>query len=154
MTIDIDEVKEFIKNSSDKTKFYIGCDSQRIRRKRKGKKIARYMTCIVAHIEGKHGGRVWSEVSYHEITDGNLSKPFNRLFKEAEKVTALYELLYEELMEKDVELHLDVNPEKEAGSNIVYNAARGYVQGMTGIEPKTKPEAWAASCVSDHFVKA
>jgi predicted RNase H-related nuclease YkuK (DUF458 family) len=41
-----------------------------------------------------------------------------------------------------------------AGSNIVHNAAVGYVQGMTGILPKVKPEAWAASCVSDHFVKA
>ena len=65
-----------------------------------------------------------------------------------------YEELYDVLQDKDVELHIDVSPNKENGSNIVHNAAVGYIKGMTGIDCKVKPEAFAASCVADHFVKA
>ena len=152
--IDYEAIREYIENSSEATKFYIGCDSQRIRKRKKGKKMARYVTTFVAHIDGKNGARVFGGVSYHPIMDPNLAKPFTRLFKEAEMVVECYEELYEVLMERDCELHIDVNPEKGTGSNIVHGAAVGYVLGMTGIEPKVKPEAFAASCCADHFCKA
>ena len=153
MEFNYEEVEEFIANASKETKFFIGCDSQRIRKKRKGAKVARYIITIVAHIDGKHGARVFGEVSYHPIIDNDLGKPFNRLFKEAEMVVSTYERLFEVLMDKDVELHIDVSPKEEHGSNIVYSAAKGYILGMTGIEPKVKPEAWAASSVADHYCK-
>jgi len=151
--LNYDEVREYIKSCSPETKFYIGTDSQRIRKRKKGKKIARYVVTFVAHIDGKRGARVFGGVSYHPILDGDLSKPFTRLFKEAEMVVETYEELYDVLMDRDVELHIDVNPEKGTGSNIVHNAAVGYILGMTGIEPKVKPEAFAASCAADHFCK-
>ena len=153
MELNIEEIEDFIRNASEKTKYYIGADSQRVRKKKKGEKVARYVTSIIAHIDSKHGARVWGEVSYHPIIDNNLGKPFNRLMKEAEMVISAYERLYEVLMDKEVELHIDVNANKEHGSNCAYNAAKGYVLGMTGIEPKFKPDAWAASCTADHFVK-
>jgi len=153
MELDFEEIKDFIENCSEKTKFYIGCDSQRVRKKKKGQKVARYMISVIAHYDGKHGGRVFGGVSYHPIIDSNLGKPFNRLFKEAEMVVSTYEELYDVLHDKEVELHIDVNPEKGTGSNCVYGAATGYIKGMTGIDPIVKPEAWAASCVADHFVK-
>jgi len=153
LKLDYDEIREYIKNCSEKTKFYIGADSQRVRKRKNGKKVARFMISVIAHIDGKHGGRVFGGVSYHEITDGNLGRPFNRLFREAEQVVSTYEELYDVLIDKDVELHIDISPNKENGSNVAHNAAKGYIMGMTGIEPKVKPEAWAASCVSDHFVK-
>jgi predicted RNase H-related nuclease YkuK (DUF458 family) len=154
MELNFDEIREYIKNCSESTKFYIGVDSQRVRKKKKGQKVARYMISVIAHIDGKHGGRVFGGVSYHPIVDSNLGRPFNRLFKEAEMVVSTYEELFDVLHDKKVELHIDVSPNKEAGSNIVHNAAKGFIIGMTGIEPKVKPEAWAASCVADHFVKA
>jgi len=123
MVLNFDEIREYIKSCSEKTKFYIGCDSQRIRKRKKGKKVARYMISVIAHIDGKHGGRVFGGVSYHEIIDGNLGKPFNRLFKEAEQVVSTYEELYDVLMDKDVELHIDISPNKENGSHIAHNAA-------------------------------
>jgi hypothetical protein len=153
MELNFEEIKEYIRNCSEKTKFYIGCDSQRVRKKKKGQKVARYMISVIAHIDGKHGGRVFGGVSYHPIMDANLGKPFNRLFKEAEMVVSTYEELYDVLHDKDVELHIDVSPNKENGSNIVHNAAVGYIKGMTGLDCKVKPEAFAASCVADHFVK-
>ena len=151
--LNYDEIREYIENTSDETKIYIGCDSQRIRKRRKGKKIARYVTTVVCHIDGKRGARVFGGVSYHEIKDGDLSKPFTRLFKEAEMVVEVYEDLYDVLMDREVELHIDVNPDKMHGSNIVHGAAVGYILSITGIEPKVKPEAFAASCCADHFCK-
>lgn len=153
MTFNYEEIEAFIKGCSEKTKFYIGADSQRVRKKKKGEKVARYVTSIIAHIDSKHGARVFGEVSYHPIIDNNLGKPFNRLFKEAEMVVNAYERLFEVLMDREVELHIDINVNKEHGSNIVHNAAKGYIMGMTGIEPKCKPDAWAASSCADHFCK-
>ena len=151
--LDYEEIKEYIQNASESSKIYIGCDSQRIRKRRQGKKFARYVTTVVCHIDSKHGARVFGGVSYHQIMDGDLSKPFTRLFKEAEMVVETYEELYEVLIDRDVELHIDINPDKQFNSNIVHGAAKGYILGMTGIEPKVKPEAWAASCAADHYVK-
>ena len=154
MELDFDEIREFVESCSEKTRFYIGCDSQRVRKRKKGQKVARYMISVIAHYDGKHGGRVFGGVSYHPIIDSNLGKPFNRLFKEAEMVVSTYEELFDVFQDRNVELHIDVNPNKEAGSNIVHNAAVGYIKGMTGLDCKVKPDAWAASCVADHFVKA
>jgi predicted RNase H-related nuclease YkuK (DUF458 family) len=38
------------------------------------------------------------------------------------------------------------------GSNCAASEAAGYVLGMTGIEPKLKPESWAASFGADGVV--
>jgi len=154
MELNFDEIKEYIGNCSEKTKFYIGCDSQRVRKKKKGQKIARYMISVIAHIDGKHGGRVFGGVSYHPIIDSNLGKPFNRLMKETELLIDAYENLKDMLFDKDVELHLDINPNKTQGSFCAYNSAVGWVKGITGIDPICKPNSFAASCVADHFVKA
>ena len=153
MELNIAEVKRYIESCSKETKFYIGCDSQRIRRKKKGKKVARYVVTVVAHVDGKHGARVFGGTFILEIKESDLSKPFTRLFKEAEMVVEVYEELYDVLIDREVELHIDVNPKKEHGSNIVHGAAVGYILGLTGIEPKVKPEAFAASCCADHFCK-
>jgi len=153
MEIDYNEIREYIANSSDATKFYIGCDSQRVRKRKKGVKVARYVVTFVAHIDGKRGARVFGGTSYHQIQDDNLAKPFTRLFKEAEMVVEAYEELYDVLMDREVELHIDINPNKNEGSFLVHGAAKGYILGMTGIEPKVKPEAFAATYAADHLVK-
>lgn len=38
------------------------------------------------------------------------------------------------------------------GSNCAATEAAGYVLGMTGIQPKLKPESWAASFGADAVV--
>ena len=54
-------------------------------------------------------------------------------------------------MEYPIEIHLDINTEKEHGSSCAASEAAGYVLGMTGIEPKLKPEAFASSFGADHY---
>lgn len=152
MELNIEEVKEFINSCSDETVIYIGADSQRTR-KRKVKGMVRFSVAVICHIEGKHGGRVFGGVTYEKVIDANQGRPFNRMWREAELVVETYELLKEVIGDRVHELHIDINPDKTAGSNIAHSAATGYIKGMTGLDAVTKPEAFAASCVADKIVK-
>ncbi len=49
----------------------------------------------------------------------------------------------------DVEIHLDINTDPMEGSSCVAQQAAGYVLGVTGLEPKLKPEGFAASHGAD-----
>jgi predicted RNase H-related nuclease YkuK (DUF458 family) len=72
-----------------------------------------------------------------------------RMMNEVQKVCALYNQLAPFIDEFDVEIHLDINTDPMHGSNCAANEAAGYVLGMTGIEPKLKPDSWAASFGAD-----
>ena len=60
---------------------------------------------------------------------------------------------HEELEDFECEIHLDINPNKKHNSSIVIKEATGYVMGMTGMEAKAKPEAFAASYCADWMVR-
>jgi len=47
---------------------------------------------------------------------------------------------------------LDISTNPKYGSNCAAAEAAGYVLGVTGIEPKLKPESWAASFGADGIV--
>ena len=64
-----------------------------------------------------------------------------------------YQQLEEELLERDVEIHLDINESPEYGSNCALSQAKGYVTGVTGLPVFAKPEAFAASYAADHGVR-
>jgi hypothetical protein len=149
ITFEIEEIKKIIKESTKQTKIYLGCDSQIMRRKQK----IRYATVIILHIDGNHGCKIFGKVSFEKLTPENKSKPFNRMMKEVQKITDMYFLFEEELLDKDFEIHIDVNPDETYGSNIAYGAAKGYVQSLIGIEPTFKPFAFAASCAADKFCR-
>ena len=68
---------------------------------------------------------------------------------EARKVSELYIQMFEYVKGYDVQIHIDVNPDPKFGSSCVATAAAGYILGMTGVEPKLKPDAFAASFAAD-----
>jgi len=70
---------------------------------------------------------------------------------EVMKSCELYIQLAPFIDEFDVEIHCDVNTDPKHGSNCVATQAAGYVLGVTGVEAKTKPEAFAASFAGDHY---
>ena len=65
-----------------------------------------------------------------------------------------YERLKDVLERHYCEIHLDLNPDERWASNKVINQAKGYVKGVTGIDPKVKDEAFAASYAADRLVWA
>jgi len=147
--LNLDEVKAFINAQSPETKVYIGCDSERF--KINGEWYADYVTAVVVHIDGKHGCKIFGGVTREKDYDKKQSKPRYRLMNEVYKVSELYLQLAEVLGDREVEVHLDVNPNEMAGSNCVINEAIGYIRGTCNVIPMVKPRAFAASCAADRF---
>ncbi len=75
------------------------------------------------------------------------------MMREVAMITDLYAQLEDILIERDFEVHIDVNPDESYGSNVAYCAAKGMIWGVVGVEPVCKPDAWAASCVADKYTK-
>ncbi len=145
--IDEAELRAFMEGMGPDTKIYFGCDSERFRDG--GKWYADYMVVIVVHINGRHGCKIFSEVSREPDYDEKAGRPFNRMMMEAEKVTELHQRFKDVFEDFEVYIHLDCNPKKTAGSSVAAEAAAGYVRAMTMVEPLLKPLAFAASYAAD-----
>jgi predicted RNase H-related nuclease YkuK (DUF458 family) len=145
----IEELVELLLTLDNNTKVYLGCDSVRYRKH--GKKYARYATVLIVHMNGKHGCKIFSNVSHEPDYDMKANKPKMRMMNEVMKVCELYQQVAPLIDEFDIEIHLDISTDPKQGSNVAANEAAGYVLGMTGIEPKLKPESFASSFGADWF---
>ena len=150
-TLELEEIKDFISNTSEDTKIYIGTDSQR---KRKGK--TRYASVVIIHYDGNKGSKVFGTIDVEKDVREKLSRPFNIMMTETYKTCDLYKELEEIIGLRHCEVHLDVSPDKKFGSNVALSSAVGYVQGVIGVTPITKPasDSFAASCCADKFVRS
>jgi len=83
--------------------------------------------------------------------DQKKSKPRFRLMTEVYKVSAMYLKLADVLEGRDVEVHLDINPDEIYGSSCVINEAIGYIKGTCNVIPLVKPDAFCASYAADRF---
>lgn len=148
---DVEYIKKFIVEHPI-AKVYLGADSQRI----KNKKV-RFATVVVIHYQDENetgkGGRVFHDVTYEKIVDSKLGRPFNRMMREVAMVTDIYSQLEDVLIDREFEVHLDVNPDEAYGSNVAFGAAKGMIWGMIGVEPVCKPDSWCSSCVADKYTK-
>ena len=70
---------------------------------------------------------------------------------EAYKLSEMYLKLADVLVDRAVEVHLDINPSELHGSNCVMNEAIGYIRGTCNVIPMIKPRAFAASYAADRF---
>ena len=147
--LNLNEVKTFIEAQTPETKIYLGCNSERFRIDNVW--YADYILAIVVHIDGKHGCKLFGEVVRERDYDQKQNRPSYRLMNEVYKVSELYLKLSEVLVDRDVEVHLDINPDEEHGSNCVINQAIGYIKGTCNVVPLVKPQAFAASYAADRF---
>ena len=147
--LNLEEVKTYIESQSPTTKIYLGCDSEKYRVDDVW--YADYILAIVVHIDGRHGCKIFGEVQTEKDFDKKVNKPRYRLMNEVYKVSELYLKLSEVLEGRDVEVHLDINPNEMYGSSCVINEAIGYIKGTCNVIPLVKPNAWAASYCADRF---
>jgi predicted RNase H-related nuclease YkuK (DUF458 family) len=147
--LDLEEVKDFISNTSEATKIYSGADSERHRRG--GVWFSDTAVVVVIHYDGKHGAKVFGEVTTERDWDQNKARPRMRLMQEVYKAADMYLALSEAIGDRECEVHIDINPNEKHGSSCVIQEAVGYIRGMTGVTPRVKPEAWAASIAADKF---
>ena len=147
--INIEEVRDFVNAQGPKTKIQIGGDSCRFRRH--GRWYAEYTMAIVVHIDGKHGCKIFGETTVEIDYDQKKNRPRMRLMNEVYKISELYLKLHEVLEDREVEVHLDINPDEHHGSSCVVNEAIGYIRGVCNVVPMVKPNAWAASTAADRL---
>ena len=147
--IDLQQVKNFILSQSPETRIYLGCDSERI--KINGQWHADYVLAIVVHVNGNNGCKLFGEVQRERDYDQRADRPSQRLMTEVYKVSELYLALAEVLEGRQVEVHLDINPDEDHGSSCVIAQAIGYIRGVCNVVPFVKPDAFAASYAADRF---
>ena len=147
--LNLDEVKKFISEQTPETKIYIGCDSERFRIGEHW--YADYILAIVVHINGNNGCKLFGEVQRERDYDQKVNRPRYRLMNEAYKLSELYLKLAEVLEDREVEVHLDINPDEHYGSSCVVQEAIGYIRGTCNVVPMVKPKAFAASYAADRL---
>lgn len=148
-SININEVKQFIEAQGPNTRIYIGGDSERYAVGTDW--YADYTLAIVVHIDGNSGCKIFGEVQTERDWDQKRDRPRMRLMNEVMKIAELYMHLHEVLEDRDVEIHLDINPSEMHGSSCVVNEAIGYIRGMCNVVPLVKPRAFAASYAADRL---
>ena len=147
--IDIAQVAAFIQAQTPETKIYIGGDSERFLI---GKDwYADYIMVVVVHINGNNGCKIFGEVQRERDWDKKRDKPRMRLMNEVYKIAELYLKLHDILEDREVQVHLDINPNEMHGSSCVINEAVGYIKGMCNVVPMVKPRAFAASYAADRY---
>jgi predicted RNase H-related nuclease YkuK (DUF458 family) len=147
--INLDEVKTFIESQTPETKIYLGCDSERV--KIGTEWYADYVLAIVVHVNGNNGCKIFGEVQRERDYDKKQNKPRYRLMNEVYKVSEMYLKLADVLEGREVEVHLDINPNEMHGSSCVINEAVGYIRGVCNVVPFVKPNAFAASYAADRY---
>ena len=147
--LNLAEVKEYILAQSPETKIYLGADSERFNMN--GVWYADYTTAIVVHIDGRHGCKIFGEVTRERDYDQRKDRPSMRLMNEVYKVSELFQNLADVLEDRYVEVHLDINPNEMHGSSCVIQQAVGYIRGTCNVIPMVKPRAFAASYAADRL---
>lgn len=146
--INLNDVKEYVSKCDPDTKIYLGCDSERINVR--GVWHADYVVAIVIHINGNNGCKIFGQVTRERDFDKSNKKPRMRLMNEVYKVAEMY-LKLSEIIDNDIEVHLDINPNEMYNSSVVINEAIGYIKGMCNVVPLVKPKAFAASYAADRL---
>jgi predicted RNase H-related nuclease YkuK (DUF458 family) len=147
--MDIEKIIEYINNQPSESCVYLGADSERYNKN--GRWMADYTLAVVVHHEGRHGCKIFGEIQTENDYDQRKDRPVVRLMNEVYKVSELYLKLVDALVDRHVEIHLDINPDEEHASNVVIQQAIGYIRGVCQMTPKVKPDAFAASFAADRL---
>jgi predicted RNase H-related nuclease YkuK (DUF458 family) len=147
---DIEEVKEYIRNTSETSSIYIGADSERYRGN-DNHWYADYTVAVVIHLDSSRGCKVFGKVDTERDYDRRHDRPSVRLMNEVYRASQMYLDLFDAIGDRHCEVHLDINPDELHGSSCVIQQATGYIRGLCGFTPKVKPEAFAATYCADRL---
>lgn len=152
MKMDMAEVEAFIKTQGPDTKYYLGADSCRFRKN--GVWMAEFTLCLVVHMNGRNGCKVFGESSIERDYDQRKNRPSMRLMMEVTKLAEFFHRLEHLLVDKYVELHVDLNKNKEHGSSCVVEEALGFLKGSCNVDVVAcKPVALSASFCADRLME-
>lgn len=137
---DMEDVKEFIKSTSERTAVYVGCDSRQVRDK------TVFVTVVVVHIDSCRGAKIfWRTERVKRIRSLR-----QRLMEEVSRAVFMALEISEVIGNRPFEVHLDINPNPEHNSSVILKEAIGYVLAQ-GLKPVVKPRSIAATTVADYI---
>jgi len=140
--MNIDEIVEIVKVSSPSTAIYVGCDS-----KQRGE-VCVFATVVVIHHDRSRGANVFVDVERTK----RIPSLKQRIMMETFKAVEIAMKLSYGIPDRDIEVHLDINPSSKHSSNIAFKDASSYVSSQ-GFKPVFKPYSFAAYCVADYVCK-
>lgn len=151
--INADEIAEYLKNEelNENTKIYLGVDSQAF--KRKGEWFADFYMVVIVHRNGNNGCKLFYEKVTERDYSVNKKKPTYRLLQEVYKVSEIYARVADVISDYEVEIHLDLNPNKRYASSAVVPQAIGYIKASCNIVPLIKPQSFASSHCADKLIR-
>jgi uncharacterized protein len=149
--INLDEVVDYINSTGPATRIYLGADSIRYKVDRAW--WAEYTVAVVVHRDGRHGCRIFGDVTQERDYDQRADRPTLRLMNEVYRVSEMYLALAPRVLDREIEVHLDINPAEMAGSSCVISQAIGYIRGTCNVVPFVKPDAFAASYAADRIAR-
>ena len=147
MTTFTDKAIEAIINSASDSSVYVGCDS--VCFKKNGIWHARYATVVIVHHSTRHGASIYHDIQV--LPDYRNIK--QRMLNEVMFASNAAAEIVDFLEGRQMEIHLDINPNPKHKSNVAMKEAIGYIMGNNGQAPVLKPNAWAASHASDHCAR-
>lgn len=142
---ELEEIKSYIKNSSDISPIAVGCDANYA-----GKNTL-FVGVIGIHINGKHGSKIFrtSKIKH----DRRLSLK-EKLWHEVIYSITLANLIQEDIGKRPFEIHLDINSLESEASNIIAKEAIAMVNSYGYHNVKIKPfGSYLATYCADHYVR-
>jgi predicted RNase H-related nuclease YkuK (DUF458 family) len=122
---------------------YVGCDSH--------KKSGVYIFAVVIALHLKGNGGIFFFYR-NRSKDKQLDNIHIRLMKETELTLRIARKIQEQISDRSIHVHLDINPKTIYASSIVLPSAVSWVKSC-GFTPSVKPDAWASSCLADAFAR-
>jgi len=150
-SIDYNQVKQFISHQSDQSKIYIGCDSDSYMKN--NVRYADYYKVIVVYNNRSNGCKIFGCIETEKDYSPDKRRPLYRLMQEVYKASEVYLNIHDCISNREVEVHLDLNPSHKYISNQIVEQAIGYIKGTCNIVPLIKPNSWVASSVADKLLK-
>lgn len=139
--VNFDSVLKFINKVRSASELHVGCDSHFV-----GGKCV-FAIVVALYQRGKGGTYFFARLKKDRKLFQNLKI---RLLKETELSIQLADLV--KIDEKNVSVHLDINPNPAYKSNVVFTSATAWVKSL-GYQCIVKPDSWASSWLADAYAK-
>ena len=139
----LQHVLDSVKANKDNCEIHVGCDSHFVKDK------CVFAIVVAMYEYGKGGTYFFARLKVSRRLFMNMKL---RLLKEVELAITLADLLSVFLERENLNVHLDINPDKRFKSSQVFTPATSWVKSL-GYQCIVKPDSWASSWLADAYAK-
>lgn len=139
---ELQEIKNYIINSSDISPVAVGCDANY-----SGGNTLFALT-VGIHIDGKHGSKIFST----RVKEKRRLALREKLWREVSMALELAQEIQPICGKREFHVDLDLNPDEKEASSVIIKEAKAMVEAY-GYKVRIKPYAWHSTYASDHYVR-